>query len=379
MLRFILLLLIPVALFSQVTFSGKIIDAKTKEALPGASIYIPGSSIGTTSNLLGDFSLKLPLNTKEIVISFLGYNTINATIDVSDGKDFSNVIGLRENSTQLNEVVLVKPKIDAKWKRQYALFKKHFLGESSIATKAKILNPENLYFEETYNSGGYQLVAKSNIPLLVKNKNTGYLINCELLSFSFTRLKDFTTYTQYEGYLFFEDLNKEKVKKSILKNRLKAYKGSIQHFITSVYNNTFLEEGFLVNEYIIKDNPDYPSEDELKEIRQEAQKTGDYTVVNNLPSKRISILGRSYKKEDFVYQMENQHFLDYANFIYIRFEEKTDVNFHPSSAIQTSYLELLKKVEFFQNGYYYLPTDLILHDYMGRKKIGDALPLNYKP
>lgn len=77
--------LIPVVLISMglttglkqqaKTISGKVIFAATKEAAPGASIIIAGTTMGTVSDLEGKFMLKVE-GDPDIVISFVGYETI---------------------------------------------------------------------------------------------------------------------------------------------------------------------------------------------------------------------------------------------------------------------------------------------------------------
>jgi hypothetical protein len=186
----------------------------------------------------------------------------------------------------------------------------------------------------------------------------------------------------YAGYSFYQDLiEKDKLnKKKVIKNRLEAYKGSTNHFIKSVYNNTFKEEGFKLNEFIIKDNPSYPSKEELKKLRDEAKKTGNFNLLSNLPSKKLFIIGREYSKDDFVkLTLENQ-FLDFKNYIWINYtKEKPDPNYFSNAASQTSYIELNSKVEIFSDGNFFNPLSLLVYDYMGWKKIGDALPFDYKP
>lgn len=357
-------------------------DAKTKEPLLGASIYVPNSSIGTTTGIDGNFSFQLPIESKEIVISYLGYNTINVSLDLSEKKDFSKDIYLREKSNTLKEVIVTKQKQDKKWFRQYETFKIHFLGNSTIAQKAEILNKEELFFTEISDSTGYKLIANSNKPLIIKNKAIGYLLTYDLIEFGYFNSMETGKQSYYAGYSFYQDLiEKDKLnKKKVIKNRLEAYKGSTNHFIKSVYNNTFKEEGFKLNEFIIKDNPSYPSKEELKKLRDEAKKTGNFNLLSNLPSKKLFIIGREYSKDDFVkLTLENQ-FLDFKNYIWINYtKEKPDPNYFSNAASQTSYIELNSKVEIFSDGNFFNPLSLLVYDYMGWKKIGDALPFDYKP
>ena len=65
-LAFILLLCVSSFVYSQTTgkISGKVIDAETGEALPGANVQLVGTSIGAAASLEGDyFILNVPPGT----------------------------------------------------------------------------------------------------------------------------------------------------------------------------------------------------------------------------------------------------------------------------------------------------------------------------
>lgn len=66
-----------------------VVISETKEPMIGVSVYIPGTTNGTTTDINGKYSITLPANKTELVFSFVGYNsqTIkvgqNTTINVS--------------------------------------------------------------------------------------------------------------------------------------------------------------------------------------------------------------------------------------------------------------------------------------------------------
>jgi iron complex outermembrane recepter protein len=74
---FKLTLLMSVVLFSTTIFGqgikGKIIDADIKEGIVGASVSIENTSYSTSTDLQGNFSIKLPKGDYKIAISFSGY------------------------------------------------------------------------------------------------------------------------------------------------------------------------------------------------------------------------------------------------------------------------------------------------------------------
>ena len=88
-----------------VSVSGKVIDAGTQEPLPYASVYLKGTSLGTTSNTDGAFEFHIPqdLIGTMVVISMLGYTTQEKLPSYFEEIE---VIALTENSVTLEEVVV---------------------------------------------------------------------------------------------------------------------------------------------------------------------------------------------------------------------------------------------------------------------------------
>ncbi len=83
---FVLALLISAAAFAQGTVTGKLVDADNGDALISASVIVEGTSIGTLSDFDGNFTLTdVPTGTQTLVVTYIGYNTLNKTIEVKDG------------------------------------------------------------------------------------------------------------------------------------------------------------------------------------------------------------------------------------------------------------------------------------------------------
>ena len=81
--------------------TGKVIDG-TGEAIIGASIVTPDKSIGTVTDVDGNFSLNVPSNTA-ITISYMGYQSEKISIGE---KNYYEIV-LREDPRVLEEVVVV--------------------------------------------------------------------------------------------------------------------------------------------------------------------------------------------------------------------------------------------------------------------------------
>lgn len=87
------------------TLSGFVFDAKSKESLIGAALYIPSLKSGTTTNGFGFFSLTVPADTITVIVSYLGYYAQEMLIDLRNN-DVSLEIKLIAANKQLGEVVV---------------------------------------------------------------------------------------------------------------------------------------------------------------------------------------------------------------------------------------------------------------------------------
>lgn len=89
------------------TVTGRVLDKADKQPLIGAAVSTPreanGILVGTTTDLDGNFTIKVPAYTKQLVCQFMGYRTQNLTLQ--SGKD-SYTIYLEDDSKQIAEVVI---------------------------------------------------------------------------------------------------------------------------------------------------------------------------------------------------------------------------------------------------------------------------------
>lgn len=83
------------------TITGTVIDTKG-EAVIGASVVVKGTTIGTVTDVKGNFSLNVPVSAKTLIISFIGMTTKDVPIT---GNHLN--VTLQDNSVELNEVVAI--------------------------------------------------------------------------------------------------------------------------------------------------------------------------------------------------------------------------------------------------------------------------------
>lgn len=87
------------------TISG-VVKSSDKEVLPGVNVVLKGTSIGSSTNAMGEFTISIPAPQAEklwLVFSYIGYET--KEVDVSNQSTIE--VTLPVNSKLLNEVVVV--------------------------------------------------------------------------------------------------------------------------------------------------------------------------------------------------------------------------------------------------------------------------------
>ncbi len=120
MRRFLLIIttfLISVAVYGQTgTVTGRIIDQGSTEGLPGANAIIKGTAIGSITDLDGQFTISdVPTGSQVVVISYVGYETIEQAVEVSSGTVNIGTINLTLGAVGLKEVeVIASVAIDRK-------------------------------------------------------------------------------------------------------------------------------------------------------------------------------------------------------------------------------------------------------------------------
>jgi hypothetical protein len=109
------LLMFTIASFSQekFTLSGTISDNKTNETLIGVNINLKGTNYSTITNEYGFYSLTLPKGNYDLIISYVGFETIEEQIALN--QNIKKNYFLTETGELLEEVVITeKTKINIK-------------------------------------------------------------------------------------------------------------------------------------------------------------------------------------------------------------------------------------------------------------------------
>jgi iron complex outermembrane recepter protein len=100
--------LFSLAGFAQGKITGKVIDAETNDALIGASVVLSGSTIGTVTDVNGNFSLSLKSGDGKINISYIGYITQSVNVKVSENQTNNlGTVKLKSDAVGINEVMVL--------------------------------------------------------------------------------------------------------------------------------------------------------------------------------------------------------------------------------------------------------------------------------
>ncbi len=240
------LLLAPFFVFAQQKYqlTGSVVE-KGNTAIPGASVFIEGTTMGTQTDANGHYVLKnIPPGRHRLVASMVGYVPKMVLIDLP-GKTLELTFSLEEDNKTLAEVRVVGTQ-DKTWEKQFRAFEKGFLGESYSKKEVYITNREVVDFSENEDA----FTAKATQPLQIVNKTLGYKITYFMDNFEKTN-----SLTAYKGLASFEKLVPEDARQERRwqRNRVEAYEGSMKHFLKALVENRLEEEGF--NAYLLK--PEY--------------------------------------------------------------------------------------------------------------------------
>jgi len=102
LLAFLCFIGLQVGLAQTRDISGKV-SSDDGSSIPGASVVVKGTSVGTITDMNGDFRLKVPQNAKTLIVSFVGFTSTEADLTTSTNYSFV----LKTTQVDVDEVVVV--------------------------------------------------------------------------------------------------------------------------------------------------------------------------------------------------------------------------------------------------------------------------------
>ena len=112
MKNFLLITLLVLSQFSYAQDKGKLTGLLTdkeanNEPLPFANVVIKGTTIGTTTDFDGLYTIQVPIGTHTVVFSFLGYKSVEKSFTVTTGQTITiNQLMSAEEGVALDDIVI---------------------------------------------------------------------------------------------------------------------------------------------------------------------------------------------------------------------------------------------------------------------------------
>ncbi len=218
-----------------IEIKGKVVEAKSEEPIPFSHVFIEGTLMGTTTDELGYFTLKIEkLSSKPIIASAIGYETQKY---IGYNSEYELLLKLSPNVYMLDDVVIRADNLPIK--RKLRMFESYFLGLSGNAENSEIVNAEvlDLYYDKKAKT----LHATASEPLIIDNFSLGYRIIYDLQDFIGSHRS-----IKYSGNYYFTSLteNQRFTDKIIQRNRRDTYLGSRLHLIRAIWNNDLKKQDF---------------------------------------------------------------------------------------------------------------------------------------
>jgi hypothetical protein len=187
------------------TINGVVFDEKGNP-LPGASVLIKGTTIGTATDMEGRYSLVLPQNSKSVIFSFIGFRTEEKMLT---GQSTLNV-SLLEDKTALSEVVVTGSRAAQKREMVYSIRGNSTMDAAPLLTSV-IENQTTVEIQvaEPYSikTNGERTLVDLKTYEIPANYQYTAIPKLEKDVFLIAELSDWSQYSLLEGEsnLYFED------------------------------------------------------------------------------------------------------------------------------------------------------------------------------
>jgi hypothetical protein len=223
--------------------SGSVTDSATGKPIAAVSVFLSGTSKGTTTHDDGTFLLTaIPVGGYQLIISAVGYATFQTAVSTSH-LPVNLKVTLHGRVPEL-EVVTVEPDRRSGWKKWGELFLDYFIGTTGNASSCTLENKDAVRFH--YHKKTNQLTVSASEPLVIVNKALGYTIEYRLEAFTYDLSTDFFS---YYGYPLFREMTPKfsgQLEEWDSARQL-VYLGSIKHFMRSLYQSRLRQEGFIIS------------------------------------------------------------------------------------------------------------------------------------
>ncbi len=365
---------------------GYVIDGETNRPVAGSSVFITNTSLGGVTNKEGYFEIpRIPEGIYKLIVTHVGFETV--TYDFSTEKMPAQLKVMMSPRVVAMETVVVGGYVKETWEKWGKTFTEYFIGLSNNAMKTVIKNHQTLRFRFYKQFNKLEVVADE--PIIIENKGLGYQLAYQLEHFEIN-FKERTNF--FAGHILFTEMkgNSRQIKKW-QDSRRAAYTGSMMHFFRSVYEGNSLDQGFEIRKvkklrntekdrvralYRLNRDPIFSdSSAYYQRILSQKDFTYEYGAALAVDSFRIVEDGRKLVHWPDYLQVVNKHKIEEQRYLDHHMERRSRYPARSLIMLQNEPALLLDA-----NGNWYPARGLMSEWYWGwGEKVGDLLPLNYRP
>jgi len=244
--RFLLLILI--VFFTEHSFSqtifGKVVSKENNAPIYEADVFLVNTNTGCATDKEGKFEItNIPQGNYFLAIHHVGYENKYYQIKLYEGDRKEFIVQLETKIFEGEQVQVTAKKIN--WDRYYKIFEGCFLGTTTNADKCFIRNPMVLNFKVSEDKS--TLTASADEMLRIDNYSLGYHLDVILEQFEYSFDNQRKKYLMYPKFTEMKYQERERLE-LWENNRRNTYKGSLEHFLSTLIKESSLKEGFKVFE-----------------------------------------------------------------------------------------------------------------------------------
>lgn len=350
-IAFSLFITLSFAASAQFTITGVVLDSASREPLSAASVFCQNTTLGTTTNKQGEFSLSLKSGGYDLIFSYTGYKTQQTRVTGEMSR--LEIIMVKEDKSMGEVVIKSSNEVKDGWQKYGNFFLENFIGTTPYAAQTTLTNPEVLKFYILKKSNKLRVLATE--PLQITNNALGYNMRYQLDSFVYSYGTDVYF---YKGYCLYTEMEgSDSLKRVWASNRNKAYYGSRLQFMRSFYDSTVVEDGWLVEMLDEQNETKFNKIENLYDTLYYGALDSTMEVEVWFP-RRLSI---TYTKK----KPEPEYIKKYK--------------LPKNVSTQISYVDLSDPIAIKENGYYYEQRAWTGQGYWSWKNLADQLPYDYLP
>ena len=313
--------------WGQSSIHGVVVDSLTQEPLPSATVYINGTTHGTATDNDGRFELKDVSFPATVIFSFVGYEPQVLDLARNPG----------ELTIMLKDIELPEIEISGKPnkanKKELEYFKSMFLGNDQWGSRATIKNEDALiFYKTTQTSYDIRRIGRSSYnirtiqadvmerreeyydtvivnktvfsawatePLIIDLPLLGYELYVDMVKFTVEEYKT-QTHSDILGYFYYKPYEnvRKRLALSIEENRKRAYWGSCQHFLRSLFEDRLADNGYILSmsEKIVKGKKSITSQIPVDMKKYSVSAGDNITEIHGLKDKELEI--KYYHRND---------------------------------------------------------------------------------